>query len=253
MFSYSEYKDIVNMVKKHLPIVDFKDVYENNIPKFCVLRHDIEFSVDRALKMARIEIDELDVKSTYTVQLRNNTYNALSQKNIEAIGEIEEMGHYIGLHQNPPSDIPDDHLVDYIMKDIETLEHYYGFEVDRYAFHRCGSNPGILEKYVEVPDKINCYAKEFFHYFQGETPSELNVHYVADSNHKWKYGHPLYLNFDKVNKLQLLTHPYSWSVEGIEDNYDNYKLLIEERTSELITSMNTETRTFPKEILQSIR
>ena len=47
------------------------------------------------------------------------------------------MGHYIGLHQNPPQ-MDDDELVDYILKDIETLEHYYGFEVDRFAFHRCG-------------------------------------------------------------------------------------------------------------------
>ena len=222
MFSYSEYKDIVNMVKKHLPIVDFKDVYENNIPKFCVLRHDIEFSVDRALKLARVEADQLGVISTYTVQLRNNTYNALSEKNIKSVRKIRELGHSIGLHQNPPS-MHDSELIDYISKDIETLGHYYGFEVDSFAFHRCGSNPQLLEKYIQVPGKINCYAKEFFHYFQGETPSELNVHYVADSNHIWKYGHPLYLNFDKVNKLQLLTHPYSWSVEGIEDNYDNYK------------------------------
>ena len=81
----------------------------------------------------------------------------------------------------------DDKLIGYILKDIETLEHYYGFEVDRYAFHRCGSNPGILEKYVEVPGKINCYAEDFFHYFSGDKPKELRVHYLADSNHQWKY------------------------------------------------------------------
>jgi hypothetical protein len=67
---------------------------------------------------------------TSNTKLRNNSYNALSQKNIEAIQEIDAMGHYIGLHQNPPK-MSDDHLIDYIMKDIETLEHYYGFEVDR--------------------------------------------------------------------------------------------------------------------------
>ena len=83
--------------------------------------------------MARIEHEDLNVHSTYTVQLRNNTYNALSQKNIESIQEIESMGHYIGLHQNPPM-MEDEELIDYILKDIETLEHYYGFEVDRFAF-----------------------------------------------------------------------------------------------------------------------
>tara|TARA_R110002020_G_scaffold328305_1_gene544259 strand:- start:159 stop:395 length:237 start_codon:yes stop_codon:yes gene_type:complete len=78
MFSYNEYKNLISLVSTNLPIVDFLDVYVNDVmPKFCVLRHDIEFSVDRALKLARVESDELGVNSTYTVQLRNNTYNAL--------------------------------------------------------------------------------------------------------------------------------------------------------------------------------
>ncbi len=102
MFSYNEFKNIINLIKVYLPIVDFADV-NGDTTSFCVLRHDIEFSVDRALKMARIEADELGVVSTYTVQLRNNTYNALSEKNIKAVQEICKMGHKIGLHQNPPT------------------------------------------------------------------------------------------------------------------------------------------------------
>ena len=195
MFSYAEYRNIITLVKQNLPIMDFSEVVaETN--SFCVLRHDIEFSIDRALEMARIEHEDLNVHSTYTVQLRNNTYNALSQKNIEAIQEIESMGHYIGLHQNPPM-MENDELVGYILKDIETLEHYYGFEVDRFAFHRCGSNPGILEKYVEVPNKINCYAKEFFHYFSGDKPEELRVHYLEimeRNSFQKEFKHYVYLN-----------------------------------------------------------
>ena len=247
MFSYPEYRNIITLVKHNLPIMDFSEV-NDDVDSFCVLRHDIEFSIDRALEMARIEHEDLNVHSTYTVQLRNNTYNALSQKNIEAIQEIESMGHYIGLHQNPPM-MEDEELVDYILKDIETLEHYYGFEVDRFAFHRCGSNPGILEKYVEVPGKINCYAEDFFHYFSGDKPEDLRVHYLADSNHQWKYGHPLHIDYyDLPQKMQLLTHPYSWSEEGY-DNISNYTKLIRERNEELLTSMDSETKTFPRELL----
>ena len=87
-FSYIEYKNIITLVKQHLPISDFADVLEFNLTRFCILRHDIEFSIDRALTLARLE-KELEVTSTYTVQLRNNTYNALSQKNIEAVQEIK--------------------------------------------------------------------------------------------------------------------------------------------------------------------
>ena len=78
-FSYETYSSIINKIKKHLPIVDFKDVVDQKLDKFCVLRHDIEFSVDRALQLAYIE-SSLGVESTFTVQLRNNTYNALSEK-----------------------------------------------------------------------------------------------------------------------------------------------------------------------------
>jgi hypothetical protein len=245
MFSYIEYENIISLVKMNLPIMDFSDITDET-EKFCVLRHDIEFSIDRALKIAEIE-KSLGISSTYTVQLRNNTYNALSQKNIDIIRKINNMGHKIGLHQNPPM-MNDEKLIKYILKDIETLEHYYGFEVDRYAFHRCGSNPEILKRYVEIPNKINCYDKKFFHYFKGDTPKKLRVYYLADSNHKWKYGYPLELNFNKVNKIQLLTHPYSWTEDGF-DNYSNYLTLIRERKVELVESMDTETRTFPKELL----
>ena len=75
-FSYSEYKNIITLVKHNLQIMDFSDVNEST-PCFCVLRHDVEFSIDRALNLARIETHDLGVSSTYTVQLRNNTYNAL--------------------------------------------------------------------------------------------------------------------------------------------------------------------------------
>ena len=244
MFSYNEYKNIISLVKNHLPIVDFSEVIEYGMDKFCVLRHDIEFSIDRAYELAKIEKD-LGVVSTYTVQVRNNTYNALSEKNIELIKKIKDLGHHIGLHQNPPL-MEAKELGRYIMTDIQILEHFYGFEIDRFAFHR--PKKEYLASYVMLENKINCYDKKFFHYFD-EKPDKLDVLYLSDSNHKWKFGYPLDFDLSKVDKLQLLTHPYSWTDEGY-DNYGNYLSLIRERKNELINSMNTETSTFPKELLR---
>jgi len=243
MFSYNEFKNLINMVQQNLPIVDYKDV-KDNTKKFCVLRHDIEFSIDRAYKLAKIE-KELGVVSTYTVQVRNNTYNALSEKNIDLISKIKELGHHIGLHQNPPSSMKLDTLKDYIMRDITILEDCYGFEIDRFAFHR--PKKEYLNCYVELDNRINCYDKKFFHFFE-DKPESLEILYLADSNHKWKYGYPLDFDFSKINKLQLLTHPFSWSDSG-GDNYGNFVTLIRERNDELVNSMNTETNTFPQELL----
>jgi hypothetical protein len=243
MFSYNEYRNIINLVREHIPIVDFSEVNEKT-KKFCVLRHDIEFSIDRAYKLAKIE-KELGITSTYTVQVRNNTYNALSEKNIDLIRKIKDLGHHIGLHQNPPL-MEFEKLGNYIMTDINILEHFYGFEIDRFAFHR--PKKEYLKSYITLDNKINCYDKKFFQYFD-DRPDELDILYLADSNHEWKYGYPLDFDFTKINKLQLLTHPFSWSVDG-GDNYSNFLSLIRERNNELVNSMNTETNTFPKELLR---
>ena len=243
MFSYNEYKNIINLIKNSLPIMDFSEVTENT-EKFCVLRHDIEFSVDRAYELAKVE-KELGVTSTYTVQVRNNTYNALSEKNIDLIRKIKDLGHHIGLHQNPPL-MEFEKLGNYIMTDINILEHFYGFEIDRFAFHR--PKKEYLKSYITLDNKINCYDKKFFQYFD-DRPDELDILYLADSNHEWKYGYPLDFDFSKVNKLQLLTHPFSLTPDG-GDNYSNFLSLIRERNKELLHSMNTETNTFPKELLQ---
>jgi len=194
--------------------------------------------------LAKVE-KELGVTSTYTVQVRNNTYNALSEKNIELVKRIKDLGHHIGLHQNPPL-MEEKMLGNYIMTDIRILEHFYGFEIDRFAFHR--PKKEYLSSYVMLENKINCYDKKFFHYFE-EKPDKLDVLYLSDSNHKWKFGYPLDFDFSKIDKLQLLTHPYSWTNDGY-DNYGNYLSLIRERKNELINSMDTETSTFPKELLR---
>tara|TARA_R100001510_G_C7647150_1_gene204481 strand:+ start:157 stop:891 length:735 start_codon:yes stop_codon:yes gene_type:complete len=243
MFSYNEYKNIINIIKNHLPIVDFSDVNEQT-DRFCVLRHDIEFSIDRAYELAKVE-KELGVTSTYTVQVRNNTYNALSEKNINLVKKIKDLGHHIGLHQNPPlMDL--NKLKNYVSIDIQMLEYYYGFYIDRFAFHR--PKKEYLKEYFKIDGKINCYDKKFFNYFDEDRPEKLEVLYLADSNHQWKYGYPLDFDFSKINKLQLLTHPFSWTKAG-GDNYGNFLSLIRERNNELVHSMNTETNTFPKELL----
>ena len=51
------------------------------------------------------------------------------------IRKIKDLGHNIGLHQNPPL-MDMEKLGGYIMTDIQILEHFYGFEIDRFAFHR---------------------------------------------------------------------------------------------------------------------
>ena len=245
MFSYNEYKNIINLIQSHLPIVDFANVKEKT-KKYCVIRHDIEFSMDRAYKLAELE-SQLGIQSTYTVQLRNNTYNALSAKNIMLLHQIQLLGHKIGLHICP-SKIEKDDIIEEILLESDTFEKYYGFKIDRFAFHRPNLRPELLSWYLQVPGLINCSDKKYFHYYDYLVPDKLDVTYLSDSNHAWSYGHPIDINFDKVQKIQINTHPFSWTENGLE-NYGNFLSLIKERNNEMLHDMKSENKAFPKELL----
>ena len=56
------------------------------------------------------------------------------------------------------------------------------------------------------------------------------------------------LNFNEVKKLQINTHPFSWTESGLE-NYGNFLSLIKERNNEMLYDMRSENKAFPKELL----
>ena len=72
-FSYKEYGEIISSIQKHLPILDYSEVNDST-EKFCVIRHDVEFSVDRAFNLALYE-HSLGIETSYMFQIRNNCYN----------------------------------------------------------------------------------------------------------------------------------------------------------------------------------
>jgi hypothetical protein len=73
------------------------------------------------------------------------------------------------------------------------------------------------------------------------------VLYLADSNHAWKYGHPLEIDFSKISKMQLNCHPFSWTEKGL-DNWNNFLILTKEKQEEALVSINEEIKTYPKDL-----
>ena len=260
-FSYDEYAEIINYVRQKLPIMDYTEVIKNNPEKYCVIRHDIEFSLDRAYQLALVE-QKNGVESTYNIQVRNNNYNAFSERNIGYARDIWEMGHHIGLHVHMEhfnrewtlTQSSYFQFVDYIRKDAENLSHYLDVPIDRFVFHR--PKPIWLKKPVKVNGLINLYDTPFFQYYEGARPINMDVYYFSDSNHKWKWGHPTMKKQSvkmgtidvNIKKMQLLMHPYSWTNKGY-NNEDNFQSLIHEKMVEAKQSMADEMISFPKGLL----
>lgn len=244
-FSYEHYITLIKTISESIPVVDFADILYTD-DSFFILRHDVEFSVEKAYEMAKIEHDVLGIKSSYFFQIRNYAYNTLAFKNIALIKKIHLMGHKIGLHVNTGGLNTPAHLTSLIKKDVGILQSVLDLPVDRFSFHRPSDD--MLEQAIQIEGLINAYEQRFFHFYKNEPPPHLNVHYFADSEHKWKYGNPLSILEKPVKKIQLLIHPYSWSKQGL-DNTHNFQALIQLKQAQMLHSMQDECRNFPTELL----
>ena len=71
----------------------------------------------------------------------------------------------------------------------------------------------------------------------------MKVKYMSDANHIWRYGYPDRDNIMGYDKVQILTHPFSWCKKGY-DNFDNYKSLMQEKYTEMVESIDNECKDF---------
>ena len=163
-FSYEEYRHILNWIKKNYNIMDYTDVTDDT-ESFAIIRHDVEFSPYRALKMAEID-NELGIKSSFFFQIRNNCYNSLSGDNIDIINKISNLGHYIGAHINTSNLSSNESLKSFVKKDMFILSEFIDTNVDRFSFHRPKSYQ--LKEYVKINGYVNAYDEQFFHYFENK-------------------------------------------------------------------------------------
>ena len=130
-----------------------------------------------------------------------------------------------------------------VKKDIDILSNSINMDINIFNFHR--PTIDLLLSNIKIEGLINTYSDLYFHAYKGRQPQNLNVRYISDSNHMWKYGYPTTSN---NSKLQLNFHPFSWSKQGYENTL-NFKKLIKERNKEMVNSMNDEIKTFPEELL----
>lgn len=239
MFSYDDYKEIIRIVKSTGKACGYKEALERD--EFIIMRHDVEYSVERAYMLSKVE-ESMDFTSTYFFQWTNNSYNILSRKNMDIIKDMHERGQNIGLHfaLNGMTDI--EQIKKQIKKEIDILNEMFGFTIDSFSVHR--PSKYVLRENIKLPGIINAYQDDFFTFSEvvdENTPVE--VKYMSDANHIWRYGYPDEANILSHKKVQILTHPFGWSKQGA-DNLTNYKYLVKEKEEELIESIDAECKDF---------
>lgn len=238
---YKTYKRILRDIKETGVYCDYKDVLDQGREKWLILRHDIEFSIDRAYELSKVESEE-GICSSWFVQITNNAYNAFSEKNIELLRDMHYRGHHIGLHYHRSNSMNGnlEDLKEDIVYQAEVLSKMLNLPIDRFSFHRPLREH--LAADLEIPGLINAYGHNFF-ILTDDTDKPLEIKYIADSNHQWKYGLATKEYFSQYDKIQLLVHPLSWSQDGAE-HVENFQDIVREKHDELVKTIEGEWKIF---------
>lgn len=168
------------------------------------LRHDVDFSLTDALPMARAEA-ALNVKATYYVLL-SGPYNVLAAENRQALRELVELGHEVGLHY-----------------DLATYPTDEGGARARLAWE-----VGVLEELACVPVRtVRLHQPSLAGADPFRTGPLLHPHdpayaeglvYASDSCRRWRDTTLLdCLGPGRPRRLLLNTHPELWLDGSVED------------------------------------
>lgn len=239
MFSFNDYREIIRLIKETGLACTYEEAIRRD--RFILMRHDVEYSVERAFLLSKVE-ESMDFRSAFFFQWTNNSYNILSRKNRDILTEMHERGQHIGLHfaLNGMTDMK---LVrERIKKEADMLSDMLGFAITTFSIHR--PSPDVLRENIKIKGLLNAYQDDFFTFDKNASAtSDLRIKYMSDANHVWRYGYPDEKEIRSHDKIQILTHPFAWTKQGY-NNLDNYKSLVNEKYLELIDSIDNECKDF---------
>jgi hypothetical protein len=151
-------------------------------PRDLFLRHDVDLSLEAALEVAQLEA-ERGARATYFLMTESVFYNLDSQLGREAVRDLRELGHAVGLHAVHPRAARDERF-DAVV-----------------AWH----NPDPEYVHDPIDGVVNVMQPPWF----------TKGKYRSDSNQHWREGCPHdELRAGTFEWLQLLTHPEIWVYRG---------------------------------------
>lgn len=201
-------------------VVGFAEVQAT--ARHLVLRHDIDFDLEAAAKMAEFEADE-GIHATYFVMLRTEFYNVFSKTAETALARIRASGHDIGLHFDAALYQGDgQELIQAARAECRVLGQAVQSEINVLSFHR--PHPDLLGSDIEFDGIINAYHRRYFE----------DIGYCSDSRGAWHYGQPLdHAAVAAGGALQLLTHPIWWMGREGADAQETVARFLAGRQAEL--------------------
>lgn len=199
-FTIQAYSDLLDIAAAGYAFSRFGDHPDS---RHVLWRHDIDFSVHRALRLARVEADK-GLRATYFFMLASSFYNLMEPEVLARAREIAAIGHYVGLHLEVESVQEFAQLERQAERERDLLNDLLVSPVSAVSFH----NPTFVDAALLTSDRIagmtNAYGSTLMRQYT----------YCSDSNGYWRHR-PLrdVLTVDPPQRLHVLTHPAWWTDE----------------------------------------
>lgn len=172
-----------------------------------IFRHDVDADLGKAVRLAALEA-ELGISSTYFILLTSDFYNVYSRSSYEALREIQNCGHELGLHfdETRYDGIAGNRedMTRQIQREARLLQDVAGAEVSTVSMHIPSKQ--TLEMDLQIPGMVNSYGKTFFHEFK----------YLSDSMRRWREPVLDIIQSRKYEKLHILTHAFWYNEQEMD-------------------------------------
>lgn len=204
-FTYVAYADLLKQLEynKYNFVSYFNNISEK---KQVILRHDVDMSLGKAVKMAELEYNQ-GVVSTYFVLVRSDFYNIFSAQSQKLLKRLLKLGHDVGLHFDETLyNFNKTSIYDMVEYEKKLLESVIEIEVKSISMHR--PSKVTLDSDYRFKDLVNSYSQEYFKKWK----------YVSDSRMYWREDVEKIISSNAFKSLHILTHPIWYNDEGFSMN-----------------------------------
>ena len=212
-FSFADYRAALRAYKDAgYRVTGFGSYLDDPGDKHLIMRHDCDNSLDQALRMAEIDADE-GCSSTFFVRVHARGYNLLSLPSMQAVRRLADLGLEVELHLE--SGIPQVLGIDsYVFADRQRM--VFEAAADRHCTGISSHEPARMGQLDFADTLVERWGLRYQAYEDRFTTPQ--VKYLSDSSAMWREGH-FRLWVDKVDRLQVLTHPIWWFDQIPQENY----------------------------------
>lgn len=196
IFSYDELIKFIERMKKLGSIVPLGEWDGSNA---IILRHDVDFDIEPAYRLAQLE-SECGIVSSFFIMTTCDLYNPLSSPNRKKIRKMVEMGFEIALHFDPTvyGDVGEKLLGEFVDIEADILSLAAGIPIKSISLH----NPSIHGQYPIFKKYNNAYDEKIF----------SDKHYLSDSRMVFRDKDPFtFIEQVKEHPVQVLLHPLHYS------------------------------------------